>query len=140
TSQEYQMGIRALDAGDFQRSIPLFRVLLARHPELEPARRKLATALFANEDYAACAAEYRGLVDLAPEDADLRLSLAIALYQAGELTASKRELESVLGINPRSANAKYYLGMIQLAKGDKQGAMELFHLARRLDPSVTIPH
>ena len=139
-SPEYQMGVRALDAGDYQRSISLFRALLARHPELEAVRRKLAFALFAHEDHPACIAEYRRLLDLAPEEGDLRLSLGIALYRTGEFAASKKELESAARINPGSAKANYYLGMIHWEAGEKQRGMQLFHAARRLDPNITIPH
>jgi len=42
--------------------------------------------------------------------------------------------------DPDSAQALYHLGTIHWKDGDKQGALELFHRARRLDPTLALPH
>jgi Flp pilus assembly protein TadD len=120
--------------------VPLLRALLDRDPTLEAARRQLAFALFACEDYKASAAQYRRLVTADPTDYDLRLNLGVALYRARQITEARQQLEQLVSDDPDFAQAIYQLGMIQWTDGDKTAALELFHRARRLDPTVTIPH
>ena len=135
----YQQGVRALDAGDFEQAVGIFRALLHLHPELDEVRRRLAVALFADREYAAAAVEYGRLLVTAPEDADLRLNLATTWWRVGSLAEARKELEHALRIKPDSARAYHQMALTYWEEGDRTHAMQFFHEARRLDPSVTVP-
>ncbi|MDA1313808.1 MAG: tetratricopeptide repeat protein [Acidobacteria bacterium] len=136
---DYQRGVRALDAGDFEQAVGTFRALLHLHPELDEVRHRLAVALFANHEYAAAAAEYGRLLETAPDDADLRLHLATTLLQAGSFAEAREELEHALRLNPDSAQAYHQMALTYWEEGERTRAMEFFHQARRLDPAITVP-
>jgi tetratricopeptide (TPR) repeat protein len=135
----YLQGVNALDAGDFEKAVGVFRELLHGHPELHEVRRPLALALFAKNDYAAAAAEYRRLLEIAPDDTDLRLNLATTLWRANSFAEARKELEQVLRIEPDSARACHQMALTYWEEGERARAMEFFHQARRLDPGVTVP-
>lgn len=136
----YQQALHELDAGRCQQAATLLRALLDRDSTLDAVRRRLAFALFMCEDYKASAAEYRRLAGADPAGYDLRLSLGVALYRAHQIAEARQQLEQLLLDDPDSAQVPYHLGMIHWTDGDKTTALELFHRARRQDPTVTIPH
>jgi tetratricopeptide (TPR) repeat protein len=135
----YEQGVRALDAGDFDQAIATFRELLDRHSELTEVRRRLAVALFASREYDAAAAEYRSLLEVEPDDADLRLNLSTALWRAKSFLEARKELDQVLRSTPDSAQACHQMALIYWEEGERTRAMEYFHRARKLDPSVAVP-
>ena len=138
-NSNYQQGVHALDAGNFEQAVGTFRALLDLHPELVEARRRLAMALFANHEYAAAAVEYGRLLEAAPDDAELHLNLAAALGRAGSFVEARKEIERALRIKPDSARAYHQMALTYWEEGERSRAMQFFHQARRLDPSVTIP-
>ena len=131
--------MNAVDASTCKQTATLLRALLDRDSTLDAARRSSALALFVCEDYAASAAEYGRLVAADRADHDLRLNLAVALYRARRIVEAREQLEHLLRDDPDSAKAIYHLAMIQWTDGDKTPAMDLFHRARRLDPTVDNP-
>ncbi|HUQ92772.1 MAG TPA: tetratricopeptide repeat protein [Bryobacteraceae bacterium] len=136
----YQQALHEIDAGRCQQATTLLRALLARDSTVDAVRRRLAFALFMCEDYKASAAEYRRVASADPADYDLRLSLGVALYRAHQIADARQQLEQLLRDDPDSAQVPYHLALIHWTDGDKATALELFHRARRLDPTVTIPH
>lgn len=138
-NSNYQQGVHALDAGNFEQAVGTFRALLDLHPELVEARRRLAMALFANHEYAAAAVEYGRLLEAAPDDAELHLNLAAALGRVGSFVEARKEIERALRIKPDSARAYHQMALTYWEEGERSRAMQFFHQARRLDPSVTIP-
>lgn len=140
TGQDLRNAMNAVDASTCKQAATLLRALLDRDSTLDAARRQLAFALFVCEDYKASAAEYGRLVTADRADYELRLNLAVALYRARRIVEAREQLEHLLRDDPDSAKAIYHLAMIQWTDGDKTAALELFHRARRLDPTVTIPH
>lgn len=139
SGEDYRRALHELGAGRCQEAATLLRALLDRDSTLDSARRQLAAALFACENYKASAAEYTRLA-ADPTDYDLRLNLGVALYRAGEIAEARQQLEQLLRDDVDSPQAAYHLGIIHWTDGDKTAAIDLFHRARRLDPTVTIPH
>ena len=102
-------------------------------------RRNLAFALFASGHRQEAVAEYEKLVRSDPSDAELRINFGTALREAGLLGQARHELEEALQLCPDSARAHYQLGLLWITQKDKGRAMEQFHAARRLDPSLRPP-
>jgi tetratricopeptide (TPR) repeat protein len=140
TEGGYRQALAEIDAGTCQPAATRLRALLERDSKLDAVRHKLAFALFACEEYAASAAEYQRLTAADPTDFELRLNIGVALYRAHQIAEARQQLEQLVRDDPDSAQAHYQLGMIHWTDGDKAVALESFHQARRLDPTVTIPH
>jgi Flp pilus assembly protein TadD len=134
----YQLAIRALNLGDYDAAIRHFRRILEKAPEITEARRDLALALFARGDYAAACAEYRKISSESPDDGEIRLNLGVTLMKLNDYDRARRELEAARNLNPLSAQARYQLGLWHLAQNTGL-AMQYFHEARRLDPSLAPP-
>ena len=136
---EYAGAVEHLNRREYGQAVEAASFLLRQHPGLSDARRTLAFAQFAQHQYAAAAAEYARLVAEDPKDADLRLNLGAALAQIPEPRKAVGELEEALRLNPQSAQAHFQLGLLCKASGDLDIAMQHFHQARRIDPSLQPP-
>ena len=59
-----------------------------------------------------------------PDDWNARARLGHALYETGEIDRAIAELQTVLDRRPGIPSATYYLGLAQLAKDDRQAAVD----------------
>ncbi len=85
-------------------------------------RRSLAAAREAN----------RRAAELAPRFGDAWVNLCHVEYDAGELDQARGHCERALGVTGEASvrgEASYYLGLIALAEGDRQGGLELMRKA-----------
>ena len=87
-------------------------------------------------DIAGAAADFRRVVDAAPEDAVARYRLGVALSLLGELDAAQHELEAARRIMPDSALVLAALADLALARGDSAQALDLLQRAWRLEPEA----
>jgi tetratricopeptide (TPR) repeat protein len=136
---QYRRAIDRLTRGDYDAGIRMLQELVADHPEQAAVRRNLAFALFANRRFAEAAAQYEALVGRFPADGDLHLNLGAALREIPDLDGARRALETAARLSPNSAQAHYQLGLLYRAERDNARAMEQFHRARQLDPSLAPP-
>jgi tetratricopeptide (TPR) repeat protein len=58
----------------------------------------------------------------------------IALFQRGRYAEARTQLAAVAAADPRDAAAAFYLGRVELAEGDGEGAARWFERATRLEP------
>ena len=133
-----------LNRGSLPAAIQAFSKILESHSELDEVRRNLAFAFFANNQFQAATKEYEKLVRADPGDAGFRVNLGMSLREASLLDRAlldraREELEEAVHLNPESAQAHYQLGLVWLAQKDTTRAMEQFHHARRIDPSLRPP-
>lgn len=139
SESKYREGIRALDAGSFAQAAAIFRSVLGEHPDLDAVRRRLAFALFANQEYGAAASEYRRMLEMSPEDTELRLNLGSTLWRMSSYAEARQELDVVLRRDPQSVRALHQIALAYWDEGDRGRAIEFFRRARRLDPNIMIP-
>ena len=59
-----------------------------------------------------------------PDDWNARTRLGRALYETGQIDRAIAELQTVLGRRPGIPDTTYYLGLAQLAKDDRQSAVD----------------
>jgi len=120
---------------------------------LEEALENLKKALELKDDYApahfltAVVYDQQGRSDEAvakleetkliasPNDIGLAFQLGVLYWQRKELDKAKEELERAIEINPSYSNARYILGLVHDAKGDKAAAKLEFSEVERLNPS-----
>ena len=72
------------------------------------------------------------LVDQFPENEMARFSLGKALFDENRFSEAQNELERALKKKPDWMVAQILIGKCQLARGEKQAAMESFKKARQL--------
>ena len=119
---------------------------------LEEALLNLSKALELKEDYApahfltAVVYDQQGRADEAvakleetklissPDDVGLAFQLGVLYWQRRELTKAQAEMEQAIEINPNYSNARYILGLVHDAKGDKAAAKLEFTEVERLNP------
>ena len=69
-----------------------------------------------------------------PNDIGLAFQLGVLYWQRKELDKAQSELELAIQINPNYSNARYILGLVHDAKGDKDAAKLEFSEVERLNP------
>lgn len=70
-----------------------------------------------------------------PNDIGLAFQLGVLYWQQKDLDKAQFELERAIEINPDYSNARYILGLVYDAKGDKVAASLEFSEVERLNPS-----
>jgi tetratricopeptide (TPR) repeat protein len=86
-------------------------------------------------EFAAAASHFRRGLDLAPDRVSLRQKLATALSLTGDVPGALKEFQDVLGRSPEFAPAHYSLGVLLLADGQLDLAIDRFSTAVRSDPT-----
>jgi tetratricopeptide (TPR) repeat protein len=79
--------------------------------------------------------ELRKALSLCPTFADLRLRLANLYRQLGDLDAARFELEEAAEARPNFVPAQVALGVVLLAQGHKERALERWRHALDVDPA-----
>ena len=62
----------------------------------------------------------------APFDIGVAFQLGLLYYQTGALANAQAEFERAISINENYSNARYFLGLIQDKKGDRDAALSQF--------------
>ncbi|MFH1451529.1 MAG: tetratricopeptide repeat protein, partial [bacterium] len=74
------------------------------------------------------------LRDVAPSDSALAFQLGMAYREKKEIEKAKEELERAVSLNANYSNARYFLGLIYDAEGNKKEALAQFEKVLELNP------
>ena len=85
-------------------------------------------------------AEYRNLINLAPDDAEAYYNLGVALKQKQDFDGAIAALEKAIGLEPGLPEAHYTLGVIFWQQGKLDEAAAEFRAAIRLRPTFAEAH
>lgn len=135
----YPKAVAELNYGSLESAIQQLRAILLSHPDLSEVRRTLALGLFRNHQYSDAAEEYSRLANEDAFDSALRVELGAALREAGALDQAGSELQQALRLQAEPARVHFQLGLLYRQLHEEARAMEHFHEARRLDPSIQLP-
>lgn len=78
--------------------------------------------------------ELEKAIHLCPTFADLRLRLANLYRQIGDLDGARSELEDAVEARPSYVPARVANGVVRLAQGDREAAIEQWQAALTFDP------
>jgi YaiO family outer membrane protein len=92
-------------AGDFSRSVALYRAYLATHPQDADALVGLGTALTVQGRHAEAETALRQASDAAPENTDAWLGRARVALRTGDRAAARSHLDRALALSPDTADA-----------------------------------
>ncbi|HEX6102744.1 MAG TPA: tetratricopeptide repeat protein [Alphaproteobacteria bacterium] len=93
----------------------------------------------AREDYATALELFDKMVEVAPEFAEGWNKRATVLYLMGEIERSRADVEKVLELEPRHFGALSGLGLLYMAEGEAEKALEAFRRALAVNPTMPGP-
>lgn len=106
------------DANRFDESEQIVREALEKSPDDYQLLGRLGRLLTVTDRYEEAIEIQRRLADLPVVDTQIYADLTYVHYCLGELDQAQYYVGKILSIEPANYNARYYLGLIQLAKGD----------------------
>lgn len=130
----------AADAGETERAVGMYRLLLAERPSHVRARNNLALLLDAGGDHQAALAELDRALDLDPENGTLLVNRGALLGAMGRFAAAERDLKRVLRVEPSHAEALFNLGVVMAKKGLWCEAVPHLRRAAELQPGRAVVH
>jgi tetratricopeptide (TPR) repeat protein len=125
--------LRAL--GRAREAVPLYERSLLLNPRLVEARNDLGNAFLESGKPLDAARCYRLALELRPDDAVILCNLGNAQRLLGLYDEAKICLERGIARNQRLGPAHGFLGMVHIALGRREAAVENFQRALALDPN-----
>jgi tetratricopeptide (TPR) repeat protein len=93
----------------------------------------------AREDYATALELLDKMVEAAPDFAEGWNKRATVLYLMGEIDRSHADVQKVLELEPRHFGALSGLGLLYMAQGEEEKALEAFRRALAVNPTMPGP-
>jgi tetratricopeptide (TPR) repeat protein len=121
-------------AADLASQIGALIQRLARHPQDDAARFRLAELYFKQKEYSRSLAELDLLQRRRPDDADLILRRAMVLKYSGDALQAEKAVRRVLALRPQDGAAREWLGEILLDQGRYHKALEQFEQCLKQQP------
>jgi spermidine synthase len=103
-------------------AIVMLRAIVSSAGTHTAARRLLAAALAAAGDTEGAIAEYRRVLELAPDSAEAHNDLGLLLLGRRDLAAASTHFERASQLDPGSAAAFHNLGLVYATRGDARAA------------------
>lgn len=130
----YDEAGRALDSGNAELAIQLYKELLRKVPGSVEARTNLGVALAHEGRYSEAVVEYREVLKRGPENQVVLLNLALALYKQGDFEEAGAELERLHSLNSANQQAFFLLADCYLRLGRYHDAVVLLLPAYEVHP------
>ncbi|MCG7359655.1 tetratricopeptide repeat protein [Roseomonas sp. ACRSG] len=134
-SRHFHEGASLLRQGRLEEAEPLFRAVIARHPDLPEANATLGALLGALGRLREAEPHLRRALRARPASADAHGNLGNLLRDLGRLEEAETCLREALRLRPRYPEALNNLGAVRRDQGDHAGAAQAFQaaLAQRPD-------
>ena len=129
------LGAALLAAGRTDEAITEFMRTLRIHPQYLDAAYNLGTAFLARNRAREAIVYLERVARARPDDPQALATLGSALALAGRFEASRATLSRALDLAPDDARTHFNLGLLEARRGNRDGAIQHFDSAVRLDPS-----
>ncbi len=134
---EYQQGLEATWAGDYESARAHLETHLARSPDDAQAMLSLARVEFWTNRYDESIALYDQYLGLRPHDIDGKVELAHSLFWAGDLVRTEAVARNAVTIEPENIKANLILAAVLQSTDRKDEADGVYDWILTLDPSNT---
>ncbi len=131
---QYVAGFQALQAGQPEQAEANLKQAVEINPDLRMARKLLGEIYRDRGDYTAALPHFEALTVLDPYSALNFYKLGVSYHVLQRLAESRRAYERSLELDPAAAPTQMNLGLVMLAEGDAQAAVERLTRAVELDP------
>jgi tetratricopeptide (TPR) repeat protein len=117
--------------GDYQQAAAELQVLLAKNPKEPIALFELGNCYWRAKQYEKAVEQFNQCLQLYPKSAGLRLSLS-RLYRMGNLLDQALAVcQEAQRLVPHSPTVLFELGIVHLARGDADKALDYFHQVKQ---------
>lgn len=130
--EQYQQGIRALEAGDYALAAEKLRSAGQLDPSMLAARSDLAGVLYLQQKYADALEIYKSVLTADAHDVNAIRGAALCHASLKEYDSARSMLRKLLDLNRRDAQAWLDLGDVSFLAGDAPAAREDWETASRL--------
>ncbi|MGE4553006.1 MAG: tetratricopeptide repeat protein [Desulfovibrionaceae bacterium] len=128
--------VRAYEAGEFPRSIGLYRTLLAKDPANHRYMNNLGVLLLKEGKAGEALDAFESASLLAPQNADYVVNMGFAQIKLDNQEKAIDFFDRALQLAPRNARALYGKGVAYLFLNENEIALGFFQQASALDPSA----
>lgn len=125
----YNLGTKLQAEGKIDEAASIFEKTITKYPSLVEARCALGFLKFAAGDLNKAAEQFQAAFNQKPGFPMARLGLAIILARTGKEQQAEQILLSLIGHQSLAARARYELGRIYLARGERDKALTFFQNA-----------
>lgn len=130
----YNEGHTAMEFGNYNRAIEIFKSVLDIKPDLVEAHVNIGFSYRMKGDIKNQIYHYEEAVKLNPNNPDLHYNLGIAYFDAGKYNQAATELKIATELNPSSKDAHFNLGTTLFKLGNYNGAVTQFMKCIELNP------
>lgn len=120
----------SLESGDAASAMGCYAELIRLHPDDPTALAGKSTALFMRGKKSEAIASMKEVVRSFPSYGDAYNYLGVMLYQTKEMQKAVDALRTAVSIDPNSAPYRFNLGLAQLARHDKAGAVSQYEFLK----------
>ena len=148
-NQNYDAGVKAYDAAEYDVAVEQFKICLASDPDVSTRERaknlmagslgKLAKLEVANGDWAKAHHFLDDAIDVRPAYADLRMLRAQVFDKLGRHEDREYEISFSLNMNPQYGFAVLHDGIRMLELGKKEEGLNRIREAATCDPRLDSP-
>jgi tetratricopeptide (TPR) repeat protein len=137
SSVAYELrGARALDAGNWDSAIDLFKRGVDLAPDEPALRHKLGTALALKGDQRAALATFEETTRRSPKYAKAHYSLGLMYADMGQIARAVDELSTAVRVDPTYVEARLQLAELLRHTGRPQAALPEYERLTALDPRL----
>lgn len=122
----YNLGTKLQTEGKIDEAASIFEKTIAKYPSLVEARCALGFIKYAAGDLNKAAEQFQAAFNQKPGFPMARLGMAIILARTGKEPQAEQILLSLIGHQSLAARARYELGRIYLAHGERDKALTFF--------------
>ena len=131
---EYQSGLEATWAGDYEKARTHFEAHLAQTPGDAQAILSLARVEFWTNRYVESIALYDQYLQLRPHDIDGKVELAHSLFWVGDLARTETVARDAVALEPENVKANLVLAAVLQSTDRKEEADEVYDWVLKIDP------
>ena len=135
-SDSLDLGLDALDAGDWPAAIGLFSQLSAEFPGEAEIFYLLGVAWASSGNDLAAVEAFAVAADIDPELDWVQADLGVSLYRLGESELAEDYLLEALLQGPEDADVLLHLGLIDLESGNSARGNRMLEESAELDPGI----
>jgi tetratricopeptide (TPR) repeat protein len=125
-----------LSSGNARTAIGCYDELIRLQPDDAPTLADRTSAIFMSGRKDEAIASMRQIVACFPAYADAQNYLGVMLYQTKQIGKAVDALRNAVSMDPASAQFRYNLGLAQMARNDKAGAVSQYTSLKTISPEL----
>lgn len=136
----FNEGVKAAEAGDYEKAISCFRKTIELHPDHVPSYSNIGYIYVDKGMWDKAIDIYEKTLRISPNDARVHHDLGFCWYKKGMIDEAIAEFSKAIASDSEFASAYEYLGVVYAEKRMFNKAIPLFKKALKIAPNDPSPH